>query len=584
MIAGQTLTVAAVPDVASASVTVANTFTSSTPSVASVSSSGIVTGVTAGTSIITVSATGAGAGFTTVTKSATATITVVPAPDALRSVTLAPTSGNVSVGSTLSLVGVPDVAASTVTLSNTFASATPAVATVSPTGVVTGVAPGTSVITITATGSGSGFTTTSKTASATITVSPAPDALRGLSVSPSTGSVMAGRTLMLVSTVDVAAPSVTVTTTYASGTPTVASVSAAGIVTGVAVGTSVITVTAIGVGTGFTPTTKTAATTITVTPAPDALVSVTLTPITGSTTVGSTLTIVPAAQVAGENVAVSNAFVSATPAVATVSSTGVVTGVTAGTSVITVTSTGSGIGFTTTSKTATATITITPPIFAADQFVPISAGSFLMGSTTSGFDNETPVHTVTLSAFQIQKTELTQGQWRAVTGRNPSFTPQCGDSCPVESVSWNDVQVFLARLNQLDPGKGYRLPTEAQWEYAARAGTTGDYGVVGNVEDFAWYDFNGEHRTKAVAQKRPNAWGLYDMSGNVLEYVQDIFSATYYATSPVNDPQGPAAGAYHVLRGGSVSSSASEVRSAYRLYVDARYAGSALGFRLARNP
>ena len=584
VVAGQTLPLTAVPDAASASVTVANTFMSSTPSVATVSSAGVVTGVTAGTSIITVSATGTGTGFTTVTKSATATITVLPAPDALRSVALSPNPGNVTVGLTLSLVVVPDVAAPTVTVSNAFASATPAVATVSPTGVVTGVSPGTSVITITATGSGSGFTTTSKTATAIISVSPAPDALRGLTVSPSTGSVIAGRTLSLIASVDAVAPSVGVITTYVSGTPTVASVSAAGVVSGIAAGTSVITVTAVGSGTGFTTTTKTALATITVSPAPDALVSVTLTPTTASTTVGSTLTLVSAAQVAGANVTVSNAFVSATPAVATVSSTGVVTGVTAGTSVITVTATGSGVGFTTTSKTATATITITPPIFAADQFVSIAAGSFVMGSATSGFANEAPTHTVTLSAFQIQKTELTQGQWRAVTGRNPSFTPLCGDSCPVDSVSWDDVQVFLARLNQLDPGKDYRLPTEAQWEYAARAGTTGDYGVLGAIEDIGWYDFNSNFRYRAVALKRPNAWGLYDMSGNVLEHVQDFYSATYYATSPTNDPQGPATGPDHVIRGGSCSSPVSNLRSAYRTNFRSSAAGSAVGFRLARNP
>jgi formylglycine-generating enzyme required for sulfatase activity len=189
--------------------------------------------------------------------------------------------------------------------------------------------------------------------------------------------------------------------------------------------------------------------------------------------------------------------------------------------------------------------------FGPEQFALILAGTFQMGST-NGNSDERPVHTVNITkAFYMQKTEVTQGQWRAVMGTNPSWFSDCGDTCPVEQVSWNDIQGFLTALNAMDPGKNYRLPTEAEWEYAARAGTTGDYGGTGVLDQMGWYSDNSGSQTHPVAQKQPNHWGLYDMHGNVWEWVQDWYSATYYSVSPTNDPQGPATGTSRVLRGGS---------------------------------
>ncbi len=586
VVVGQTLTLQVAPDVAGAGVAVSHAFTSGAPAVATVSATGVVTGVSAGTSVIIVSSTGSGTGFTTVSKTATATIIVSPAPDALRGVTVSPTIGNVTVGQTLSITTVPDVAAASVVVSNSYSSSAPTVATVSPTGVISGVSPGTAVITVSATGSGLGYSTTTKSATIAITVSTAPDALRFVTVAPTLGQVFTGRTLSLTTTTDVAAPSVAVTTSFLSGTPAVASVSSTGVVTGVSVGTSIITVTAIGSGTGFATTSKTATATITVTQAPDALVGLTVSPATANVIVGSSIAITPLPQVASTAVVVSNTYASATPTVAIVSASGIVTGVAPGTAVITVTGTGVAPGFTTTTRTASATITVTPPIVADDQFASIPAGTFVMGSVTGGDETERPAHTVTLSAFQMQKTEVTQGQWRAVTGLSPSFNAACGEACPVESVSYDQIQSFLTRLNQLDPGKGYRLPTEAQWEYACRAGTTGDYGGNNVLDDMGWWQGNvtAVQLTQPVGRKRANAFGLFDMHGNVFELVHDWYSLTYYAISPAVDPTGPATGADRILRGGFIRSTSQTARSAYRQALAAASSASGVGFRLVRNP
>ena len=582
--AGQTISLTANADVAAATVSVTTTFTSGTPTVATVSASGVVTGVSAGTAVIIVAATGSGSGFTTTSKTATATITVLPAPDAIRSVTLSPSAGEVTVGRTLPLTATTDAAAASVAVTYTYASGTPAVATVSTTGVVTGVTPGTSVITVTATGSGTGFTTTSKSATATITVAPAPDALRGLTLSPSTGTVTAGQTIALSPVPDVAAANVNVTSSYTSASPAVATVSAAGVVTGLTAGSALITVTSTGSGAGFTTNSRSATATITVLPGPNALRGLTLSPATANVILGSTFAFVATPDVAAATVSVTNVYSSSNTLVATVSSTGVVTGVTLGTSVITLTATGSGFGYTTTSRTVTATITVGLPIFAADQFVPIPAGSFSMGAANSVEVDERPPHTVTLSAFAIQKTELTQGQWRAVTGLNPSFNRACGDSCPMESISWDDIQLFLVKLNQLDPGKEYRLPTEAQWEYAARAGTTGEFVSNNVIDDVAWWLGNSNSVTHPAAQKPANAWGLFDMYGNVWEWVQDWYSASYYASSPATNPVGPTSGSDKVLRGGSALAERTFIRSAYRNFRLPTQPASFVGFRLVRNP
>ena len=217
-----------------------------------------------------------------------------------------------------------------------------------------------------------------------------------------------------------------------------------------------------------------------------------------------------------------------------------------------------------------------------EQFASIPAGSFRMGST-SGTRDERPVHTVVMTrAFYLQKTEVTQGQWKAVMGRNPSHFANCGDICPVERVSWNDIQSFLAALNNQEPGKNYRLPTEAEWEDAARAGATEDYGESGVLHEMGWYEGNSSRRTHPVAQKLPNAWGLYDMHGNVWEWVQDWYSDAYYSVSPINDPAGPPGGSSRVMRGGSWGSNARSARPANRDHDVPTQATSRLGFRLAK--
>jgi formylglycine-generating enzyme required for sulfatase activity len=166
-------------------------------------------------------------------------------------------------------------------------------------------------------------------------------------------------------------------------------------------------------------------------------------------------------------------------------------------------------------------------------------------------DNDQPAHRVRITkAFEIGKYEVTQAQWEAVMGGNPSEFK--GPDRPVEQVSWNDIQEFLTSLNRRNDGYRYRLPTEAEWEYAARAGTTGEH--YGNLEAIAWFGRNSGDQTHPVGRKQPNAWGLYDMLGNVWEWCQDWYGETHYrelAKSPAVDPSGPPRGEYRVLRGGS---------------------------------
>jgi len=188
------------------------------------------------------------------------------------------------------------------------------------------------------------------------------------------------------------------------------------------------------------------------------------------------------------------------------------------------------------------------------EFVPISPGEFQMGCSSNRSecaDNEKPRHTVRITrAFEMGKYEVTQAQWEAVMGTNPSYYR--GPDRPVEQVSWNDVQEFLGRLNARNDGYRYRLPTEAEWEYAARAGATGDY--YGNLDEIAWHGRNSANQTHPVGQKQPNSWGLYDMLGNVWEWCQDWYDAAYYkkfGEAAAIDPRGPPEGEFRVLRGGS---------------------------------
>jgi len=221
------------------------------------------------------------------------------------------------------------------------------------------------------------------------------------------------------------------------------------------------------------------------------------------------------------------------------------------------------------------------------EFVLIKPGSFMMGSAPEPFRpsdrNETPQHRVVISRpFYLGRYEVTQAQWEAVMGNDPSQFK--GRDHPVENVSWNDAQEFIRRLNAREGHARYRLPTEAEWEYAARAGS-GAYYAAGDDEGalsrHEWYDGNSGETTHPVGQKLPNAWGLHDMGGNVVERVQDWYDKEYYANSPETDPKGPADGSYRVLRGGSWAHDVVICRPAMRAYdsLDDRY--DYVGFRLA---
>ncbi len=195
---------------------------------------------------------------------------------------------------------------------------------------------------------------------------------------------------------------------------------------------------------------------------------------------------------------------------------------------------------------------------------------------------EMPKHKVTINdGFWMGKYELTQGQWQAMMGVNPSKFKDCGANCPVEQVSWDDIQVFLKKLNAENDGFEYSLPSEAQWEYAARAGTTGDY--YENPDSIAWYMSNSGGKTHPVGQKQANAFGLYDMHGNVFELVQDIYNSSYQ-NLPVDGSANMSVGdsSFRVMRGGSFPASASSTRSASRFRSDPP--GSGIGFRVAARP
>ncbi|MDI6788565.1 MAG: SUMF1/EgtB/PvdO family nonheme iron enzyme, partial [Planctomycetota bacterium] len=186
-------------------------------------------------------------------------------------------------------------------------------------------------------------------------------------------------------------------------------------------------------------------------------------------------------------------------------------------------------------------------------FVLIPGGTFRMGSN-DGHDDEKPIHEVTVSNFLIGKYEVTQGVWQKIMGNNPSHFK--GDNHPVEQVSWNDCQEFCRKA-------GLQLPTEAEWEYVCRAGTNTKY-YWGNESNsnYMWYDKNSNSTTHPVGQKKPNAFGLYDIIGNVWEWCQDWYDANYYKNSPKDNPTGPSSGEYRVLRGGSWNNNANNCRTA----------------------
>ncbi len=222
------------------------------------------------------------------------------------------------------------------------------------------------------------------------------------------------------------------------------------------------------------------------------------------------------------------------------------------------------------------------------EMVFVKGGCFQMGDTVGGGNaDEKPVHEVCLSNFYLGKYEVTQGQWRQIMGSNPSYFSSCGDNCPVENVSWNDVQDFISRLNR-QSGKGYRLPTEAEWEYAARSGGKSEKWAGASSEsslgDYAWYGSNSGMKTHPAGQKLPNGLGLHDMSGNVWEWCGDWYDGQYYSQSDRNNPSGPSSGSDRVFRGGSWNSNAADARAASRNRDNPGYRLDDVGFRLALPP
>jgi len=222
-------------------------------------------------------------------------------------------------------------------------------------------------------------------------------------------------------------------------------------------------------------------------------------------------------------------------------------------------------------------------------FVLIPAGEFTMGAPKSepnADDDEQPQHRVTISQpFYLSQYEVTQAQWQAVMGVAHQSSRFQGENRPVEQVSWDEAHAFIKALNKRETktsGLLCRLPTEAQWEYAARAGTSTPHSFGDNAAklgDYAWYDKNAEGETHPVGQKNPNAWGLYDMYGNVWEWMQDWYGP--YPANAVQDPSGPAAGAGRVIRGGSWFYPATGARSANRSRQRPGERRSYLGFRIA---
>lgn len=221
------------------------------------------------------------------------------------------------------------------------------------------------------------------------------------------------------------------------------------------------------------------------------------------------------------------------------------------------------------------------------DMIMVEGGTFTMGATSEqgndASDAEKPAHQVTLSDYYIGETEVTQALWQAVMGINPSNFK--GNSNPVESVSWNYCQEFIRKLNSLT-GRTFRLPTEAEWEFAARGGNESKgykYSGSNNIDAVAWYDYNSDSKTHAVKTKSPNELGIYDMTGNVLEWCQDWCEWSYSSNAQTN-PKGPSSGSFRVLRGGSWNYKAWNCRVSHRIGCFPDYGYNYIGLRLVLVP
>jgi len=212
------------------------------------------------------------------------------------------------------------------------------------------------------------------------------------------------------------------------------------------------------------------------------------------------------------------------------------------------------------------------------EMIFVEGGTFQMGSS-SGESIEMPIHAVTLSAFYIGKYEVTQAQWKAVMESTRSYFKDC-DHCPVEYVTWDDVQVFIRKLN-VQTGKNYRLPSEAEWEYAAKGGKHSKgytYSGSNDINDVAWYDGNSDRKTHEVGKKLANELGIFDMSGNVWEWCYDLYGS--YNNTDQKNPYGSPTGWWRVHRGGNWFLGAYDCRSASRNYINADFGDEVRGLRL----
>jgi formylglycine-generating enzyme required for sulfatase activity len=223
--------------------------------------------------------------------------------------------------------------------------------------------------------------------------------------------------------------------------------------------------------------------------------------------------------------------------------------------------------------------TFTEPI-SGMEFVLVKGGCYQMGSNLTAFEG--PVHEVCVDDFYLAKYEVTQTQWTKIIGRHYSYFK--GNLRPVERVTWDDAQRFIRQLNSRS-GAAFRLPTEAEWEYAARSGGKDKvYSGTSDMESvprFAWHQVNSNRGTHLVGMKKPNSLGLHDMSGNVWEWCSDWYDENYYVNSPRNNPQGPDTGTYRVIRGGEWELPASLTRTTYREAAKPHLRRYDIGFRLA---
>ena len=225
-------------------------------------------------------------------------------------------------------------------------------------------------------------------------------------------------------------------------------------------------------------------------------------------------------------------------------------------------------------------MSISLPGGAEMEMIWCAPGDFAMGSpdTEQGrLDDETRHRVSIRRGFWLGKYEVTQRQWESVMRSNPSRFKD--PNRPVETVSWHDCAMFIRRVNAALPGMSVRLPTEAEWEYACRAGSDNPVSGSGKIGDMAWYDMNSDSHTHEVGQNKPNAWGFYDMHGNVLEWCSDWFSVP--PAVDVVDPKGPPIGSFKVLRGGCWFFYDKDCRSAYRLRREPSLRNCIFGFRLA---